>query len=123
MMLITHLITKGNVWQRGNVDPTPLIVGEVYDDAVLAMMPDRRAVIIPRYLVETPILCCPICGKAALLKEKRFSKDEYTECPDYNRHMYEKLYAASHDVKNHSRAARRSMWKQAGRHLAEWKKP
>ncbi|MFA7286903.1 MAG: hypothetical protein WC052_04570, partial [Patescibacteria group bacterium] len=41
----------------------------------------------------------------------------------YNRHMYEKLYAASHDVKNHSRAARRSMWKQAGRHLAEWKKP
>jgi len=101
---------------------TPLIVGQFFDDSVLAATSDGQIFKVPRAMIETPVLCCKKCGKPVLLKIAKRTKKEYTECPDHARHMYEELYAASHDVKNYSRGTRRKFYKQALMWLGVWRK-
>lgn len=104
---------------------TLLMVGAMYDDYVIARDPrgvvERGAVLrVPRFMVETPTLCCAHCGRAAVLVQGR-EKAESVQCPDYARHMYEACYAKSHDAKL-NRTTKRAAHKQAGHWLAIWKR-
>jgi len=114
MMYITHTITP---------DHTKLVVGQFYENTdLLVVTPKRETLRIPRLLVETPVLCCPKCGKPALLKVEKHTKREYAECPDHARHTYEALYAASHDNKRYNRAQQRKLHKEAGVWLKAWRR-
>ena len=98
----------------------PLIVGEFYEDAVLASTPDGQVFRIPRFWIETPVLCCAKCGKAALVKRDKFKRIDYAECPDHVRHMYEMCYVAMNDSKQYNREQQRKLHKQANRWLKIW---
>ena len=113
MMYMTKLI---------NSPYTRLIVGSFYDDALDIMTPDRQVLRISRYLVETPVLCCSVCGKAARRLIDKHTKKEYGECPDHARHMYESYYQMSHDIKKYNNATRRKAHNEAGKWLIIWKR-
>lgn len=114
MMYITHTIDTSR---------TKLVVGKFYEDGdLLVVTPKREALRIPRFWVETPQLVCPKCGLPALQKTEKHTHNEYAECPDHARHMYEALYAASHDVKRYNHKQRRDIHKQAGHWLNVWRR-
>lgn len=101
-------------------DRTPLLIGDFYDDAVLARTPKGEILRVPRFDIETPVLCCTACGKAVLLRQKKHTDKEYAECPDHARHMYESLFAASHDIKQFNHDKRRQLMQQAKHWLGIW---
>lgn len=101
---------------------TPLLIGEFYDDAVLARLQDGRVLRVPRELIETPVLCCDRCAKPCNLKVEKRTKKKYAECPDHARHMYDTMYAASHDIKNYTHKQRRKFGQQAIHWLKIWQK-
>lgn len=102
---------------------TPLLVGDfLYDGSVIARTPQGEILRVPRFWIETPVLSCDKCGKHALLKFDRRKRKDYVECPDHARHMYEVLFAGSHDVKQYSRKQRRQFHAEAGRWLSVWQR-
>ncbi len=112
MMYTTHTIDASR---------TPLLVGQIYDDAVLARTPSGETLLIPRFDVETPVLSCSKCSKPALLKHDKNTDKDRPECPDHARHMYEALFTGSHDIKRYNRKQRRGMFDQAKRWLGVWR--
>lgn len=106
------------------IDPshTLLLIGEFYDDSVLARTPAGEVLRVPRFDIETPVLCCAKCGKATILRQRKHTDKEYVECPDHARHMYETLFAGSHDTQKYNHDARRKMFKQAKKWLGVWQR-
>ena len=101
---------------------TPLLVGEFYDDAVIARTPSGEILRVSRFFIETPQLCCSNCGKAALLKHDKRQRKDYAECPDHARHMYDAMFAASHDTKQYNRKQRHKFYAQAVHWLGVWQR-
>lgn len=113
MMYLTRTITP---------DHTPLIVGEFFEDSVLACTPDKQVLRISRFCIETPVLCCKQCAQPVILLEHPHTHKEYAECPNYAQHMYEKLYVASINTQQYNRKQRHTFTKQAKYWLNKWKR-
>jgi hypothetical protein len=101
-------------------DRTPLMVGDVADDSVLVQTPRGEVLRVPRFWVETPVLCCVKCDKPMIVIKHQ--RQEIVQCPDHARHMYELTYTASHDVKRYNRKQRRDFTQQSRYWLGKWRK-
>jgi hypothetical protein len=98
---------------------TPLMIGDILDEHVIARTPWGEILKLPRHCVEVPILACMGCGKHAILRDGK--QHDTAECPDHARHMYESLLQMSHD-KSHSRQQSRKIHKEAHKWLRRWRR-
>ncbi len=105
-----------------DVSHTSLMVGKFFDDSVLARTPQGEVLRIPRFCIETPVLCCSQCGKNVVLKHDVHKNKDFAECPDRARHMYEQCYTASHDIAKYNRKARHMLRKQSALWLNKWRR-
>lgn len=105
-----------------DAERTPLLVGQFHEDSVVVRTPKGEILRVSRFDVETPVLCCDRCGKAALLRKDKVTGKQLAECPDNARHQYETFYAASHDVEHYDRKQRRDLAKQAQAWLGQWRR-
>ena len=99
-----------------------LAVEKFNDDSVDVINTDGKRLHLNRFDVLTPIAVCVACGKALELHTLPKSTDEYAECPDHARHMYESYYAAAHDIKKFNHTQRRDLERQAKHWLNAWMK-
>ena len=113
------------IWTTRTIDPshTKLMIGHIHEDGdVDAVTPTGMEVCVPRFMIETPVLRCRVCGQPARLLIDKKSKKEMAECPDYARHMYDQYFSASHDFKRFTRKQRRDLHKKAHHWLNTWRR-
>jgi hypothetical protein len=114
MQFITYTITP----QRAQ-----LVVGQFLENgSVIAATRDGLVYQLPRFQIETPVLCCVQCNAPAILRKDKLTHKEVAECPNHARHMYEHFYSLLHDTKRWSREQRRDFQKQAVRWLNIWRR-
>lgn len=118
MIYLTRTITS---------DRTPLMVGDLdiyggVDGTILVCTPDKQVLRVPRFLIETPVLCCKRCSRPVLLLRGKHSRKEYAECPDHAQHMYQDFYAAANDGSKHNRKQRHEFTSKAKYWLNQWKR-